>query len=109
MIIEGHQRSSLESLWWILLDNPATAYFLNEQEKELAAVRLTRQIGYTKKAAEFHWSDVKKGLRGWKIWAFSFALAVASSGPKRSRNGTLLCTLYPEHPLTVYPLPDLVP
>lgn len=38
----GHQRSSLELLWWILLDNPATAYFLDEQGKELAAVRLTR-------------------------------------------------------------------
>ncbi|KAF2175574.1 MFS general substrate transporter [Zopfia rhizophila CBS 207.26] len=74
MIIEGLPTFVLGiATWWILPDNPHTAYFLNEKEKALAAERLTRQTGYTRKAAEFHWTDVKKGLKDWKIWAFSFA------------------------------------
>jgi MFS family permease len=58
---------------WILPDNPATTYFFTPKEKRLAAARLTRQTGYTAKAAEFHWDDVKKCVKDWKVWAFCFA------------------------------------
>ncbi|KAF2470366.1 MFS general substrate transporter [Lindgomyces ingoldianus] len=74
MIIEGLPTFVLGiATWWILPDNPHTAYFLTEKEKALATTRLTRQTGYTKRATEFHWKDVKAGLKDWKIWAFSFA------------------------------------
>ncbi|KAF2267637.1 high-affinity nicotinic acid transporter-like protein [Lojkania enalia] len=74
MIIEGLPTFVLGiATLWILPDNPQTAYFLNTGERELAAVRLARQTGYTAKAAQFHWKDVKAGLKDWKIWAFCFA------------------------------------
>ncbi|KAF2738306.1 MFS general substrate transporter [Polyplosphaeria fusca] len=74
MIIEGLPTLVLGvAVIWILPDSPLKAYFLNSQEKDLAAARLTRQTGYTAKAAEFHWKDVKCALTDWKVWAFSFA------------------------------------
>jgi MFS family permease len=74
LIIEGLPTTVLGiATWWLLPDNPATAYFFNDKEKELAAARLTRQTGYTAKAAEFHWIDVKKCVKDWKVWAFCFA------------------------------------
>ncbi|ORY15893.1 major facilitator superfamily domain-containing protein [Clohesyomyces aquaticus] len=74
MIIEGLPTFVLGiATFFILPDNPATAYFLNDKEKALAASRLTRQTGYTAKAAEFHWKDVRKGLEDWKVWVFCFA------------------------------------
>ncbi|KAF2000478.1 MFS general substrate transporter [Amniculicola lignicola CBS 123094] len=74
MIIEGIPTFILGiATWFILPDNPKTAYFLSEEEKQLAAVRLTRQTGYTAQAAEFHWKDVKACTKDWKVWAFCFA------------------------------------
>ena len=74
MILEGLPTFVLGiASWWLLPDTPETAYFFNEKERKLAASRLTRQTGYTVKAAEFHWEDVKKGLKDWKVWAFCFA------------------------------------
>ncbi|KAH7138146.1 major facilitator superfamily domain-containing protein [Dendryphion nanum] len=74
MIIEGIPTLILGvATWWILPDNPQTAYFLNDKERIMAATRLTRQTGYTKKAVEFHWDDVKKAVKDWKVWAFCFA------------------------------------
>lgn len=74
LIIEGLPTFFLGiATWFILPDEPSTAYFLNEKEKALAASRLRRQTGYSAKAAEFHWDDVKAGVMDWKVWAFSFA------------------------------------
>jgi len=73
MILEGLPTFLLGvATWWILPDSPQTAYFLNEEERALAAARLA-QTGYTKKAAEFHWEDVRKCFRDWKVWTFCFA------------------------------------
>ena len=58
--------------WWLLADNPGSAYYLGTEEKELSQLRLSYQTGYTKSAAEFHWKDVREGLLDWKLWAFSF-------------------------------------
>ncbi|KAF2197665.1 MFS general substrate transporter [Delitschia confertaspora ATCC 74209] len=74
MIIEGLPTFLLGiATWWLLPDDPSTAYFLSADERNLAAARLKRQTGYTKSAAEFHWKDVKAGLKDWKVWLFSFA------------------------------------
>ncbi|KAF1920552.1 high-affinity nicotinic acid transporter-like protein [Ampelomyces quisqualis] len=74
MIIEGIPTFVLGiATWWILPDNPETAYFLSPEEKVLAAERLKRQTGYTAKAAEFHWADVRKCFKDWKVWTFCFA------------------------------------
>lgn len=74
MIIEGLPTFVLGiATWFILPDHPEHAYFLNEKEKRLAASRLARQTGYTAKAAEFHWNDVRKCVKDWKVWAFCFA------------------------------------
>jgi MFS family permease len=74
MILEGIPTFVLGiATWWILPDEPATAYFLNDQEKAFAVARLRRQTGYTKNAAEFHWDDVIKCFKDWKVWLFCFA------------------------------------
>jgi len=74
MILEGLPTFVLGiATWWLLPDTPSTAYFLNSAEKKIAAKRLTRQMGYTSKAAEFHWTDVRAALKDWMVWAFAFA------------------------------------
>jgi sugar phosphate permease len=74
MIIEGIPTFVLGiATIWILPDNPVHAYFLSPKEKTLAANRLIRQTGHTVQGAEFHWEDVRKGVKDWKVWAFSFA------------------------------------
>ena len=74
MILEGIPTFVLGiATWWILPDEPATAYFLNDQERAFAIARLRRQTGYTEKAVEFHWNDVIKCFKDWKVWLFCFA------------------------------------
>jgi hypothetical protein len=74
MILEGIPTFLLGiATWWILPDSPETAYFLTEDERAYAAARLRRQTGYTKRATEFHWADVKKCFLDWKVWLFCFA------------------------------------
>ncbi|KAK4611753.1 hypothetical protein CLAFUW4_12918 [Fulvia fulva] len=53
--------------WWILADDPETAYYLNDEEKEMM---LARRAGQTGQTDVFEWQDVRKGLKDWKIWAF---------------------------------------
>ncbi|KAL6709544.1 hypothetical protein ACN47E_001479 [Coniothyrium glycines] len=74
MIIEGIPTFVLGiATLWILPDTPGSAYFLTPQEKHFAAARLTLQTGYTARAAEFHWADVRKCFQDWKVWTFCFA------------------------------------
>jgi sugar phosphate permease len=74
MILEGVPTFVLGiATWFILPDSPESAYFLNDQERAFAAARLRRQTGYTKTAAEFHWDDVRKCFKDWKVWTFCFA------------------------------------
>jgi MFS family permease len=74
MILEGIPTFVLGiATWFILPDTPETAYFFTTEEKAFAAARLKRQTGYTKKAAEFHWDDVRKCVKDWKVWVFCFA------------------------------------
>lgn len=74
MILEGIPTFILGiATWFVLPNSPETAYFFSPEEKAFAAARLKRQTGYTKKAAEFHWDDVKKAFKDWKVWTFCFA------------------------------------
>jgi MFS family permease len=74
MILEGIPTFALGiATWFILPKTPETAYFFTAEEKAFAAARLKRQTGYTKKAAEFHWDDVRKCVKDWKVWVFCFA------------------------------------
>ena len=74
MILEGIPTFVLGiATWFVLPDTPESAYFLTAEEKAFAAARLKRQTGYTEKAAEFHWDDVKKCFKDWKVWVFCFA------------------------------------
>ncbi|KAK3307105.1 major facilitator superfamily domain-containing protein [Chaetomium strumarium] len=74
MIIEGLPTVCLGiASWWLLPDEPETAYFLDGPQRAMAAARLRRQTGYTANAAEFHWQDVRAALGDWKVWAFALA------------------------------------
>lgn len=74
MIIEGLPTFVLGiATWWLLADNPETAYYLGPEEKELMRLRRAREVGQTTSAQEFHWYDVRKAFTDWKVWAFSFA------------------------------------
>ena len=71
MIMEGIPTFLLGiATWWLLADDPETAYYLTSEEKTLMITRRNRQIGQTQSAQEFSWADVKKGLTDWKVYAF---------------------------------------
>ncbi|KGO47786.1 Major facilitator superfamily domain, general substrate transporter [Penicillium expansum] len=73
MIIEGIPTVLLGVVtWFVLADDPDTAYYLNKEERALVTLRRSRYIGQTESAQKFHWADVKEGVLDWKIWAFSF-------------------------------------
>lgn len=71
MIIEGLPTLVLGIVtYFVLADEPDSAWYLNEEERALMRVRRARQIGHTTSADEFHKEDVMKGLKDWKIYAF---------------------------------------
>ena len=68
MILEGLPTFVLGiACWWLLADDPETAYYLNAEEKEMMLMRRNQQTGQTD---VFDWADVRKGLKDWKIYAF---------------------------------------
>lgn len=74
MIIEGLPTFVLGiATWWLLADNPETAWYLTPAEKELMILRRSREAGQTTSAQEFHWNDFRAALKDWKVWAFCFA------------------------------------
>lgn len=58
------------SCWWLLADEPETAFYLTQDEKALMIVRKERQVGHTKSGDQMHKADVVKGLKDWKVWMF---------------------------------------
>ncbi|KAI4132518.1 MAG: hypothetical protein LQ347_002539, partial [Umbilicaria vellea] len=73
-IIEGLPTFCLGiATWFLLADNPETAYYLTPAEKALMTARRARQLGQTDSAQEMHKADVVLGLRDWKVWAFCAA------------------------------------
>ncbi|KAE8374873.1 phosphoglycerate mutase-like protein [Aspergillus bertholletiae] len=74
LILEGIPTVLLGVIaWFVLADDPDTAYYLNEEEKALVVRRRMRYVGQTASAQKFHWADVKEGALDWRIWAFSIA------------------------------------
>ncbi|GAM89339.1 hypothetical protein ANO11243_073760 [Dothideomycetidae sp. 11243] len=68
LIIEGLPTFILGiACWWILADDPQTAYYLKPEEKEMMLQRLANQPGQTN---SFEWADCRKGLADWKIYVF---------------------------------------
>lgn len=74
LIIEGLPTVILGvSAWFGLADDPATAKYLSNSEKEIVLARLGQQTGLTESAKKFHWEDVRDAFLDWKIWLFCFA------------------------------------
>ncbi|KAK5001654.1 hypothetical protein LTR16_006813, partial [Cryomyces antarcticus] len=74
MILEGLPTFCLGiACWWLLADDPETAYYLTAEEKALMLLRRARQTGQTASAQRFHWADFRAALADWKMWAFCFA------------------------------------
>ncbi|KAL8668544.1 MAG: hypothetical protein Q9168_006826 [Polycauliona sp. 1 TL-2023] len=71
LIIEGLPSFVLGlATWFLLADNPETAFYLSSEEKQLVKIRRDRQLGYTASAQEFHKADVYAALKDWKVYAF---------------------------------------
>lgn len=71
MIIEGLPTFVLGiASWFILANDPESAYYLSDNEKQLMIIRRERQFGQTKSAQEFHKQDVYLALKDWKVYAF---------------------------------------
>ncbi|KAL8693864.1 MAG: hypothetical protein Q9218_001373 [Villophora microphyllina] len=71
LIIEGLPSFVLGiATWFLLADNPESAYYLSHDEKDLMRLRRERQAGQTESAQKFHKNDVYAGLKDWKIYAF---------------------------------------
>jgi len=74
MILEGIPTIVLGiATWFLLADDPDTAYYLSAEEKELMNIRRQRQTGHTKSALLFHRKDRNEALTDWKVWAYCFA------------------------------------
>ncbi|PSK50354.1 hypothetical protein B9Z65_298 [Elsinoe australis] len=70
MILEGLPTVVLGiACWWVLADDPETAFYLSPEQKEMMLARRHNQPGQTD---HFEWADARKGLKDWKIYVFSF-------------------------------------
>jgi hypothetical protein len=67
MILEGIPTVILGvACLWIMADGPETAFYLDDEEREMINQRRLAQIGQTD---VFDWKDVRKGLKDWKVYA----------------------------------------
>ncbi|KAL8716125.1 MAG: hypothetical protein Q9220_000030 [cf. Caloplaca sp. 1 TL-2023] len=72
LILEGLPSFILGiATWFLLADNPETAYYLSIEEKDLVRLRRQRQAELTESAREFHKADVYAGLKDWRVYAFA--------------------------------------
>ncbi|KAI4229804.1 MAG: hypothetical protein L6R36_000591 [Xanthoria steineri] len=71
LILEGLPSFVLGiATWFLLADDPETAFYLSSEEKHLIKVRRDRQLGQTSSAQRFHKADVYAALKDWKVYAF---------------------------------------
>lgn len=67
MILEGLPTFVLGlACWFVLADDPDTAYYLDNEERHMIISRRSAQLG---QSDVFDWKDVRKGLKDWKIYA----------------------------------------
>lgn len=72
MIIEGLPTFCLGILTFFVLPNdPETAYFLNDNDKALVQARRDAEYGQTASAQLFKRKDAKKAVLDWKIWLWA--------------------------------------
>lgn len=72
MILEGLPTVVLGVFcWFFLADDPDTAWYLNDDEKDLALLRRARQPEISE---TFEWKDVRKALTDWKVLTFCVGL-----------------------------------
>lgn len=55
-------------IWFFLADEPGTARYLNETERQLLLSRLQRQTGFHE---EFNKKDAILAAKDWKTWLFA--------------------------------------
>lgn len=73
MIIEGLPSIVLGVIvYFWLADEPETAYYLTQEQRDLMVVRKRRQIGHTSSGDLLHKEDVIKAFKDWKVWMFAF-------------------------------------
>lgn len=71
MILEGMPTFVLGiATWFILANDPESAYYLSDEEKQLMIIRRERQFGQTQSAQVFHKEDAYLALNDWKVYAF---------------------------------------
>jgi|SRR5690242_3808543 len=71
MIIEGIPTVMLGiAIFFLMPNDPESAYFLNEDEKKLMVVRHGRAYGNTTSAQQFSKQDMMKAIKDWKVWMF---------------------------------------
>ncbi|KAF3034338.1 hypothetical protein E8E12_006148 [Didymella heteroderae] len=71
MIIEGIPTVLLGiAIFFVMPNDPQSAYFLSDDEKRLMVVRHGRAYGNTASAQEFDKQDVLKAFKDWKVWIF---------------------------------------
>ncbi len=71
MIVEGLPTLVLGiSCFFLLPDEPDTAYFLSPAERSAMALRRASEYGTTDSAHEFSRTDMFKAMRDWKVWLF---------------------------------------
>jgi sugar phosphate permease len=71
LIIEGLPTFLLGiASWWLLADDPGTAWYLDARERRLVRARRATQMG---QMDDFEWEDARAGLGDWKVWAFAAA------------------------------------
>jgi sugar phosphate permease len=58
-------------VYFWLADEPETAYYLSQAERDLMLVRKRRQVGYSSSGDFLHKQDVYAALKDWKVWAFA--------------------------------------
>ncbi|KAK4617275.1 uncharacterized protein CLAFUR5_05085 [Fulvia fulva] len=69
LIIEGIPTIILAVVcWFYLADEGHTAYFLNQEERDLVLARRAAQTGVTE---TFSWEDSRKALTDWKTYLFA--------------------------------------
>lgn len=56
------------ALWFLLANDPQSAWFLEEDERQLLIARLRRQTGYHE---EFDKKDAILAAKDWKVWLFA--------------------------------------
>lgn len=56
------------ALWFLLANEPSTAWFLNQDEKQLLLARLQRQVGFHE---DFDKKDAILAAKDWKVWIFA--------------------------------------